>query len=80
MGITNGLLTLPVSPLYSGQIPSSFSYPFTIVLTSPYGSETGTGVLTFYNASNGAFYYYTASTDNSGKINWSLRGGYSTKQ
>ena len=80
MGITNGQLTTTSTPPYSGQIPTSFNYPFSIVLTSPYGSETGTGVFTFYNASNGAYYYYTASTGSGGKINWSLTRGYSYKQ
>ena len=79
MGITNGLLTLTSTPPYSGQISNSFNYPFTIVLTSSYGSETGTAVLTFYNSTNGAYYYQTASTGSGGKVNWYIQRGYSYK-
>ena len=79
MGITNGQLTTTTQPPYSGQIPSSFSYPFSIVLTSPYGSETGTAVFTFYNSTNGAYHYYTASTGSGGKITWSRNSSYMYK-
>ena len=79
MGITNGLLTISTTPPYSGQIPNSFNYPFTIVLTSTYGSETGTAVLTFYNSTNGAYYYQIASTGSGGKVNWTIQRGNSTK-
>ena len=79
MSITNGNLTLESQPPYKGQIPDSFNYPFSIVLTSSYGGETGTGVFTFYNSTNGAYYYYTASTGNGGKITWTLLRGYSYK-
>ena len=79
MGITNGQLTTTSTPPYIGQIPSSFNYPFSIVLTSTFGSETRTGVFTFYNASNGAYYYYIGSTGSGGKITWSLQSGYSYK-
>lgn len=79
MGITNGLLTLPVSPIYSGQIPDSFDYPFSIVLTSPYSSETGTAVITFYSSTNGAYHYYYASSGGGTKVNWTRYSGYSHK-
>ena len=79
MGITNGLLTLPTTPPYKGQIPNSFNYPFTIVLTSQYGSETGTAVLTFYNSTNYAHYLQLASGSSGGKVNWYISKGQSYK-
>ena len=79
MGITNGLLTISTTPPYSGQIPNSFNYPFTIVLASTYGSETGTAVFTFYNSTNYAYYYQTASSGSGGTVNWYIQKGSSYK-
>ena len=79
MGITNGLLTLPSNPLYSGQIPNNFNYPFTIVLTSAFSGETGTAVITFYTSTNGAYHYYTANSSGGTKITWTRNSGYMYK-
>lgn len=62
-GITNGKLSMSLfwGPIYEGQIPDSFNYPFSILATGTLNGETKTGIFTFYSATNGAYYYYNAS-------------------
>ena len=72
-------MTTTTTPPYKGQIPSSFNYPFTIVLTSAFSGETGTAVFTFYSSTNGACHYYNAASGGGTKVNWTRNSGYMYK-
>ncbi|WP_201798596.1 hypothetical protein, partial [Brachyspira catarrhinii] len=83
-GITNGKLSMSnLWFYYEGQIPNSFDYPFSILATETIDGETNTAVFTFYNSTNGAYYYsYSSSGFNIGdseKKNSSSAGGGSSE-